>query len=109
MTFISQVARRFGGPIVVMGWGMLGSLSQVSADEVGRGDHGYSWQSDIEIVIDGSRLMTTPSERERSEDDNESGPSICHQADGTTWSTRAQKCPESIPPERSQVWSTSPE
>lgn len=98
----------------LMGWLTLGLLNQSMAAEIGRGAHGYSWQNDVEIFIDGSRLVTMPREsrnedRNREPAEEKSGPSICHQAGGTIWSTRDQKCPDSKPPERSQVWSTSPE
>ncbi|WP_156181337.1 hypothetical protein [Halomonas sp. PR-M31] len=98
----------------LMGGLMLGSPNQSTAAEIGRGPQGHAWQQEVEIHIDGSRLVTMPGERrnddrEREQGEKESGPSICHQASGTTWSTRDQKCPDSKPPERSQVWSTSPE
>nr|WP_299245959.1 hypothetical protein [uncultured Halomonas sp.] len=115
MTLAAQKARRIGGAIVVVGWVTLGSLGQLSAAEIGRVDHGYSWQNDVEILIDGSHLLTMPETHRRNEKRHEEqaeekdGPSICHQANSTTWSTREQKCPDPKPPERSRVWSTSPE
>nr|WP_298414675.1 hypothetical protein [uncultured Halomonas sp.] len=104
--------------IIVMMGALMGGLTLTSsksmAAEIGRGTQGHNWQQDVEIHIDGSRLVTMPREHRNGDRNTEGakekgGPSICHQAEGTTWSTRDQKCPDPKPPERSRVWSTSPE
>ncbi|SHE42320.1 hypothetical protein SAMN02745148_00412 [Modicisalibacter ilicicola DSM 19980] len=112
MTLVPFAVRCIGGAVLA-GALALGAFGQLFADETRRG---HVWQRDIEIVIDGSRFMTTPSERDENEarveeqGEDASGPSVCHRADGTTiWSTRAQECPDPQPPERSRVWSTSPD
>ncbi|WP_227368785.1 hypothetical protein [Halomonas sp. M20] len=103
--------------VAVVGVALMGGLALTSgqsmAGEIGHGT-GHTWQQDVEIFIDGSRLVTMPDGRRKGDRNGErakdkGGPSICHQANGTTWSTRDQKCPDSKPPERSRVWSTSPE
>lgn len=88
----------------------LGAL----ADDYDWQDQHQPWQErhwpspQIEVIVDGLHI----DEREQpveSADDRESGATICHQAGGTTWSTRELPCEERMPPERSKVWSTSPD
>lgn len=100
---------------------LLGSIAiAVSLNALADGDRddwqgqGEYWREhyrpapQIEVIVDGLHL----GDRERpveSAEDGESGATICHQASGTTWSTREIPCEEPTPPERSRVWSTSPD
>lgn len=67
----------------------------------------YRPEPQIEVIVDGLRIggQDRPAENDA---EAESGASICHQAGGTTWSTREIPCEEPTPPERSRVWGTSP-
>lgn len=100
---------------------LLGSLAMSVAlgtladgDRDGWQDQGEYWHEhyrpapQIEVIVDGLRI----GDRERpveSAHNGESDATICHQAGGTTWSTREIPCEEPTPPERSKVWTTSPD
>lgn len=74
-----------------------------------RDRYDYRERGGVEVIVDGLRLDTR-TQRPPARRDAEDGPSICHRTDGgTTWSTRDQACPDPRPPERSNVWSTSPD
>lgn len=103
---------------------MLGVSLSVSADDgrhAGRSDgwHGSSHpprqghrhplpNPNIEVIVDGLRIGGQQPSGQATSSADEGGPDICHQAGGTTWSTREVPCEERTPPARSKVWSTSP-
>lgn len=61
----------------------------------------------VEVIVDGLHLGDRERPVEESAGDD-AGVTICHQAGGTVWSTGKLPCQQPTPPERSNVWSTSP-